>query len=98
MRNDGDTPYRFLGVDSPVALASTLMGRVDETRGAEFDSMCVLPDETLDPNPSHLWITLSLRQPLIAGKRFPLTLRFVEGSVTVTAHVTRDWLRPSGGS
>ena len=88
IENDSRNFYQFLGAESPAATGSSLMGKIDETRATVFDSMPILPDETLNFNTSHLWITLkSLKEPLIEGEQFPLTLRFVEGAVTVTAHV-----------
>jgi copper(I)-binding protein len=88
IRNDSRTTYRFLGVTSPAASGSNIMGRVDETRTTALDSTVVLPNETLEFDTSHLWITLeSLRQPLLSGEQFPVTLRFAKGSITVTAHV-----------
>jgi copper(I)-binding protein len=88
IRNDSSTSYQFLGVESPIASVSSLMGRVDKVRATALDSMPVLPDETLDFNTSHLWITLEpLQKSLIAGEQFLITLRFVKGDVSVTAHV-----------
>jgi copper(I)-binding protein len=86
--NDSSTGYQFLGVESPIAPVTSLMGRVNEARATALDSMPILPDETLDFNTSHLWITLEpLQKPLIAGEQFLITLRFVRGDVSITAHV-----------
>ena len=96
LRNDGAAPERLLGASSPLA------GRVElHTSSTEDGVMRMRPldgiavpaggEVTLRPGGMHLML-LELRQPLRAGDRVPLTLRF-ERAGEVAAELT---VRPPG--
>ena len=88
IQNDGATAISFLGVSSPIAMHSKLMGRISATGSTAFESIVIPADGTLDLNSSHLWVTLTpIHKAFLPGEKIPLTIRFVEGDISVMAHV-----------
>jgi copper(I)-binding protein len=95
IRNDGQEADRLIGGETPVAERI----EVHQTRlvggRREMDLLSdglVIPPETtlvLEPGSSHLML-VGLRQDLVQGRTFPLTLYFSHaGHVAVTARVRR---------
>lgn len=95
IRNDGQEVDRLIGGETPVAERV----EVHQTRlvngRREMDLLpggLVIPPATtliLEPGTTHLML-VDLRQDLVQGRTFPLTLTFARaGTVTVTARVRR---------
>ena len=86
------TPDVLTGVATPVAASAGLHETVDDhgvMKMRPVASLAVTADKpiTLTPGGYHIMLT-DLKQPLIAGTSFPLTLTFAKaGRVTVTAMV-----------
>ena len=95
IRNDGDDADRLLGGSTPVA-ARVVPHHTRLVQGHR--AMTVLPEgivipphttRTLEPGTDHLMLS-GLRQTLIEGRTFPLTLHFARaGEVPVTVSVWR---------
>jgi copper(I)-binding protein len=95
IRNDGDEADRLLGGTSPVAARiephRTRLVRGQREMTALPDGIVIPPGDAivLEPGADHLML-IGLREPLIQGRTFPLTLRFARaGNVTVQARVRR---------
>lgn len=90
LRNPGKEGDRLVSVSSPVAAKSTLHASVQEggvVRMVHVDAIEIAPESAtkLEPGGLHVMLT-GLKQPLVKGKAFPLTLVF-EGAGPVTVHV-----------
>jgi periplasmic copper chaperone A len=92
VENTGTQPDRLLGVSSPVAGVAELHqmsveGGVMRMRGVA--ALEVRPGEKLQLKPGGYHVMLSeLRQPLKAGDKFPMTLKFEKaGAVEVSVWV-----------
>jgi copper(I)-binding protein len=102
IRNDGDDADRLLGGTTPVAArvvphhAHLVHGQREMTPLPEG---IVIPPHTtltLEPGADHLMLS-GLRQTLIEGHTFPLTLHFARaGDVPVTVSVWRKIAVPGG--
>ena len=85
-------PDTLIGVASPVAASATLHETIDDhdvMKMRRVASLPVAPGKpiTLAPGGYHIMLT-SLKQALVAGRSFPVTLTFAKaGTVTVTAAV-----------
>ncbi len=89
LSNDGADVLNFLGTETDVARQAVLTGRVGHSHeSSALDSLTIAPDEILDLNTSHLWVSLQeLHRPLIVGDTFAVTLRFSRGNLPVIVHV-----------
>ena len=100
LENDGTTADRLLGVSTDVAKSAELHSSAVDAQGKA--SMRPVQGVDLPPGghaqlaPGGLHVMLvGLQDPLVAGKSFPLTLRFEQaGEVTVTVEVEK---KPSHG-
>ncbi|AYN93848.1 MULTISPECIES: copper chaperone PCu(A)C [unclassified Pseudomonas] len=96
VHNHGKQADRLLSADSPVAASAELhttinkdgmMGMRHMEQGAEIASGAEL---RLEPQGNHLML-VGLKQPLVAGQRFPLTLHFEKaGNIEVQVAVQDD--------
>ncbi|HEV7372107.1 copper chaperone PCu(A)C [Arenibaculum sp.] len=80
IRNEGDTPDRLLGAETPIAARAELHAHVEEDgvmRMRPVDAVDIPADATavLAPGGFHLML-LGLKGPLVEGGSFPLTLSF----------------------
>lgn len=86
--NHGMATDRLLGASSPVAVEVQLHGSTDDNgvmRMRPVDALEIAPhgSATMDPGGMHFML-MELSAPLVAGSRFPLTLKFEHaGEVTV---------------
>ena len=88
IRNDGSDVLNFLGVTSEVAEGSKLRGRIGHSHKNGLESLAIPPEETLELDTSHLWLSLEkLSRPLTAGETFQATLLFSSGKLPVVVHV-----------
>ncbi len=92
IENKGSTPDTLVAVKSPVATAQihemSMDGNVMKMR--ELPGGLAIPaggKVTLAPGGYHVML-MNLKQPLVAGQSFPLTLTFAKaGSIDVDVHV-----------
>ena len=95
---DDGAPDQLVGASSPIATRVELHRSVVEHGVARMQAVSVLPvapgkPAVLAPGGYHFML-LDLKQPLVAGHSFPLTLRFANaGTVATTVSVA-----PAGGS
>jgi copper(I)-binding protein len=102
IRNDGGTADRLLGGSTPVA-ARVLPHHTRLVQGhremTPLPQGIVIPPHTtltLEPGADHLMLS-GLRETLIEGRTFPLTLHFARaGDVPVTVSVWRKIAVPGG--
>lgn len=86
--NHGMGPDRLLGASSPVAAQVQLHGSSDDNgvmRMRPVDGLEIAPHgtATMEPGGMHFML-MELAAPLVAGSRFPLTLKFEHaGEITV---------------
>jgi copper(I)-binding protein len=93
LNNDGDLPERLLRASSPLAERIELRRHVIEgsdIRPQRVGAIGIPPHETVELIPGGLHLALfGLREPLLPGQRFPMTLSFERaGSAEVTVEVT----------
>lgn len=92
MRNPGSTADRLIGVSTPVAKKAELHTHIQDgelVRMRQIDAIELVSSSTvaLEPGGLHIML-LGLKQPLVKGKAFPLTLVFEEaGPVVVQVDV-----------
>jgi copper(I)-binding protein len=103
---DQGAPDTLTGVSSPVAASAELHESINDNGVMKMRSVASLPvapgkPVTLAPGGYHIMLT-GLKQALVAGTTFPLTLTFAKGgSLTTTATVEKpggDMSGMHGGS
>lgn len=88
LTNDGYDHAHLLGVETPVASDTRIVGRIGDHKTATFDSVSVRADSDLDLTSDHMWIELGpLAREVKAGESIPLELVFVRSRMRVDAHV-----------
>jgi copper(I)-binding protein len=86
--NETHSPMHLLGVASPLAKGSQIVGRISDHRTARLGSIGIRPDDMLDLTTSHLWIELGpLSREIRQGDLIPIELVFVRGRIHADAHV-----------
>lgn len=86
--NGTHSPMHLLGVATPIAKGSQIIGRVSSHQAASLGSISILPDDRLDFTTSHLWIELGpLSREIQQGELIPIELVFVRGRIPADAHV-----------
>jgi periplasmic copper chaperone A len=101
LQNPGDEPDRLIGVNTPRAKKAELHTHVHEgemMRMRQIDSIEVPAGGRVElkPGSSHVML-FQLSEPLVAGERFPLTLKFEHaGEVTVDVSIRDQAPEPSG--
>jgi len=82
MRNTGDQPDRLIGASTPVArtveIHHSVVDAQNVMRMRAIDGIALPPgtEVRLRHGGEHHLMLLGLKQPLLVGDRFPLTLRF----------------------
>lgn len=88
--NDSTAAFHIIGIDTPLAQEARLVAHIDQGEYRVLDSIGVAAGETLDLSTSHLWYEVGpIVRDLRAGETFDITLKFVEGQLTVPVHVHR---------
>jgi copper(I)-binding protein len=86
--NEGYDHVHLLGVETPVAGHTRIVGRIGDHKTATLDSFGVSTNSSLDLTSGHLWIELrQLTRDLKAGESIPLELVFVRSRMLLNAHV-----------
>lgn len=107
LRNTGSQPERLLGARTPIASAVEIhqmsLGSDGVMRMRAVDALPLPPgvDVPLRHGPDAIWHLMlqGLRQPLRAGERFPVTLKFERaGEQTIEVWVVRPRLDSEQGS
>jgi len=91
--NEGRDPVHLLGVESPVALDSRIVGRIGDQETANFESVSVRADNDLDLTRDYMWIELGpLMREVKPGESIPLELVFLRSRIQLKVLV-----RAAGG-
>lgn len=86
--NETHSSMHLLGVATPLAKDSQIIGRISDHRTARLGSIGIRPDGALDLTTSHLWIELGpLSREIRQGELIPIELVFVRGRIHADAHV-----------
>lgn len=86
--NQTHSPLHLLGVATPLAKDSQIIGRISDHQTARLGSIGIRPDDMLDLTTSHLWIELGpLSHEIRQGDLIPIELVFVRGRIHADAHV-----------
>lgn len=86
--NETHSHMHLLGVATPLAKGSQIIGRISDHQTARLGSIGIPPDDALDLTTNHLWIELGpLSQEFRQGDLIPIELVFVRGRIHADAHV-----------
>jgi len=86
--NESEDPVHLLGVTTPIALDTRIIGRIGDHETATFESVSVRADTDLDLTSDHMWIELGpLTREVKSGETIPLELVFLRTRIRTEAHV-----------
>lgn len=86
--NEGQSALHFWGVSSEVANGSRMDAEIAPGENIELETLMIPPNETLNLETFHQRLFLSrLKRDLLPGQEVEIQLHFVEGYLSLVAHV-----------
>lgn len=95
IENQGEESDTLIGASTPIAGHTELHEHVhqgDLMKMQRIDKVVIAPGEQVEFSPGgHHVMLFELKEPLVAGNRYPMTLTFERaGEVEVEVHVSKD--------